>query len=850
MIRETDILDVCGSLVCFDERTRIVSLSHYSVKEYLTSPAVIGSKYFVHHPDASMELASVSIHCIILLSGELPDGLIQAVFELSDYATIHGFQHLTGCIPEENDTILKLLFALQDQVSDCRRHYETILQFGDSWLTEIPQLALYIIIRFGHPSLLRYYIDHHSVQITTEFNPLVHAASTGNVSCLQMLLDEGLDVNAEGMHMGRNVLPLTAAVERFDSPNCEDVVRLLITYGSRVPEDIVHSALRNRCHPSVIRILLEHGADAKFLVDDHNTWFHTSLKMRFRPGLEIARLLVGAGCDPTTLINRGNSVFHFAIQGGDLEFVQWLIEQGFQPPPDAALHLHHGHCHSMLRLLIGHGISVQVKDGEGNTPLHLLLRGYSRFQGDPAEFHVEAVQLLIGEGCNVNSKNLRGDTPLHLAAEKRMLNIIDYLIDQGAHLPVDIVNRVALSPSPFYGFRTSLMKYFTHLVKIHGASVQARTIDGQTALQCLLRTDSLPPFWPPGKWNEPAEEFLFLVDHGCDIHATTSSGVTLLQSAVVNGYATIVQYLLDRAAQLQVQAAEANGPLLELCSRVPFITEDEFIERVQLLQAAGYDVARHANTPNYRGFTPLQIVLAQPKHLPLAISHLLDIGAKFSGVKYLYLDNLNWASHLPWYHDAVQAHQAVLSRPKATSRDVSQVYHLLANHFRLPFSIARRVLDMAEYWAYESHVKTDVMCLSYFSARAKLEPILLLPINSGAAYRWMPRRLVFSWKLLTFRAHLKSNDTFTIGLCVKREDGFFRVPLGHPAIYSPNEPSLGSVGFCVWEHDLSREPDWIERKELAVEDLIVGDALIATNQSSYTTFFEFFQVEVYCTLRE
>ncbi|KIJ19571.1 hypothetical protein PAXINDRAFT_166687 [Paxillus involutus ATCC 200175] len=154
---------------------------------------------------------------------------------------------------------------------------------------------------------------------------------------------------------------------------------------------------------------------------------------------------------------------------------------------------------------------------------------------------------------------------------------------------------------------------------------------------------------------------------------------------------------------------------------------------------------------------------------------------------------------------------------------------------------------MAEYWAYESHVKTDVICLSNRSTRAELEPILLLPINSGAACRWIPRRLVFSWKLCTFRAHLDHDDTFDIWLYIKREDELFPVPLGHPASDRPNEPSLGSVGFCVLEHDLLNAHG-ITGEDLAVEDLIVGDALIATNLSSYTMFFEFFQVEVYYTV--
>jgi hypothetical protein len=75
-MHRTDILEICGSLVIFDENNRIVTLSHYSVKvcsrilnglweicdliyrqEYLTSDAAAKSPYFVHRlPSGSKTL--------------------------------------------------------------------------------------------------------------------------------------------------------------------------------------------------------------------------------------------------------------------------------------------------------------------------------------------------------------------------------------------------------------------------------------------------------------------------------------------------------------------------------------------------------------------------------------------------------------------------------------------------------------------------------------------------------------------------------------------------------------------------------------------------------------------------
>ncbi|KAF9230407.1 hypothetical protein BU15DRAFT_83672 [Melanogaster broomeanus] len=56
---ETDIIEICSSLVSFDERTGWITLSHYSVKEYLTSDIVTDKTYFVHDAHANFELAVV-----------------------------------------------------------------------------------------------------------------------------------------------------------------------------------------------------------------------------------------------------------------------------------------------------------------------------------------------------------------------------------------------------------------------------------------------------------------------------------------------------------------------------------------------------------------------------------------------------------------------------------------------------------------------------------------------------------------------------------------------------------------------------------------------------------------------
>ncbi|KAF9231122.1 hypothetical protein BU15DRAFT_82807 [Melanogaster broomeanus] len=457
-MHETDIIEICGSLVSFNEQTGIITLSHYSVKEYLTSDVVADNTYFVHDARANFELASVSIYSI-MFSVDKPDVDCP---DLSSYAIDTGLNHLANCAPEDDDLLLELLFTFQNHVSDHRRSYATNRRY-EALIPTISQLALYTIIRFGHVSMLRRYLDHHSVQVTQGTNPLVYAAFYRDVPFVQVLLDWGLDVNIEATVRidRRNMLslpPLIAAA--YNRKYQEELVTLLLAYGSAVPSNALHSVLRGHvtgiCKPFIIQVLLEHGADATLLEAGGESCLHSLLRYSYvdpeytADGFEIARLLIGAGCDPAALDDRGCSAIHLALSSGAFQLVEWLVENGFQLPPDAILHA--VKCNfiakllPMLRVLFENGIVTDVRDDHGNNALHELLRGCARQDFD-GETEV-AFKQLIDKGCDIHSKNHQGETPLHLAAKFSTSRAVDFLIEQGAELPDDTVNYCVTGTHP------------------------------------------------------------------------------------------------------------------------------------------------------------------------------------------------------------------------------------------------------------------------------------------------------------------------------------------------------------------------------------------------------------------
>jgi len=89
----------------------------------------------------------------------------------------------------------------------------------------------------------------------------------------------------------------------------------------------------------------------------------------------------------------------------------------------------------LIRFLVQEGLSVDVQDSRGNTPLH-----HAAYYGK-----LQAVQTLLALGADLNARNIhRGETPLFSAIRGRQTAVVRYLLQRGAR--VDLVNAEGLSP--------------------------------------------------------------------------------------------------------------------------------------------------------------------------------------------------------------------------------------------------------------------------------------------------------------------------------------------------------------------------------------------------------------------
>ncbi len=167
----------------------------------------------------------------------------------------------------------------------------------DFLLSGIPDLDVFEAAAVGNCERLRSLLAEDPARveaISSDGWPVLHlAAAFGTPAAVKLLLDSGADVHRTSINPMRNQALQAAVVLGKD--------------------------------PEIVRLLLEHGADASAVQSGGFRPLHSAAA---NGSLELVRMLLNAGADPTLVCDRGKPAAEYARERGHVEVVESLERKG------------------------------------------------------------------------------------------------------------------------------------------------------------------------------------------------------------------------------------------------------------------------------------------------------------------------------------------------------------------------------------------------------------------------------------------------------------------------------------------------------------------------------------------
>ena len=243
----------------------------------------------------------------------------------------------------------------------------------------------------------------------TKNRPLFQAVSKGNIQLVQLLIEEGADINAPNdmsnstlraaiygghveiamllmahgadiheLYYGEHIL-VTAA----EKTNSSDLIKKLIEKGADVncasylsiPSRKMYPLIRavEQRHHSVVTTLLEYGANPNVKIDDGSSPLHHAINRGF---VDIAKALIAYGADINAQDQNNSSPLHCAMSK---EAIKLLLDEGVRLTIDSKIfHLPLPKCIAMFKIK-NQGNEVAIKALEEminnyiNKPRSLML---------------------------------------------------------------------------------------------------------------------------------------------------------------------------------------------------------------------------------------------------------------------------------------------------------------------------------------------------------------------------------------------------------------------------------------------------------------------------------------------
>jgi uncharacterized protein len=317
-----------------------------------------------------------------------------------------------GCNPNTRDGHGRTpLFAALEHGSSALPLVRALVAHGADAEATDPNGETPLGLALEHPELERWldWNDWQRPRRTLRADDLIQAAKQGADTAVRRLLELGFPVDARDAQGATALLHACGAGHR-------DVAVSLIEAGADLGANANNgmtplAAAVSARREALVALLLEHGA----AVDQRLPGDATALMIAAVQGYpDMAEPLLDAGADPNAVDASGHSALHAAAQFG--------FEQN-----DSL------RARRLFDVLLKRKADVNLADGEGKTPLLLLLGAHMRPGSACDATHIGALlPVLLDAGARIEHADQRGVTALHACAMHALLPPARVLLTRGA----------------------------------------------------------------------------------------------------------------------------------------------------------------------------------------------------------------------------------------------------------------------------------------------------------------------------------------------------------------------------------------------------------------------------------
>lgn len=558
-----DYFRCCEPLLYRDAKTDTINLVHQSAKDYLLSLDLL------LQPNIS------AFHVVA-------DATNLIIFQTCwEYLKMGDFDMIVDCLrPKSEYTFITQWYEDWQESFDCYSFFQYAAEHWDihaiaaetafheySWDTHLLSLRptlrdswLLSAARHGQTHVLERLLDHGcEAGFVNDYGnmPLLYAATKGHEGVIDVLIDRGAEINAQGGRYGITGVRYDNALQAAALGGHEAVVQLLLRRGADINlqggqygNAIQAAALGG--HKTILKLLFAKGAE----INGHEVgeYGNALQAAAVRGHLAVVQLLLETGLHVNTQGGKYGSAVQAAASGGHKAVLHFLLARGAEINMQGGMYgnaLQAAACKALegvVNVLVDRGAKINTRGGPYGNALQA-----AAFGGNKA-----ILQLLLSRGAGINVQGGGYGNALQAAAFAGNKEILSILIEKGADINAQGGKwGNALQAAAYRGHREIVRFLLEKGAKVnaqggtHGNALQAAASRGHTIIVKIL------------------------LERGADINAQGGEYANALQATAFQGHTTIVEMLLEKGAQinaqggpygnaLQAAASHGNRPTIQL----------------------------------------------------------------------------------------------------------------------------------------------------------------------------------------------------------------------------------------------------------------------------------------------